>query len=76
MNCQRCDEETPLSIEPALRDAIARVVAEKNQPEQVTRRLIAWLEEINRTELGRDDQMQHLANLRDAIALPEDLNED
>ena len=61
-----------MPLEPELEDAIIKVVAEKNQPDQVARRLIAWLEEMSKAELGRDDQMRHFDNMRSAISLPED----
>lgn len=63
-------------LDPALSAAIDAVVAEHGQPAAVGQRLKAWLTEISRGELGKDDDTQFFASVREAIVLKDQSHAD
>lgn len=63
-----------MPLDRELDDAIKAVVAAKDQPKSVAKRLTAWLEEMSQAELSRDDHSRHFDNLCDSISLPEQLD--
>lgn len=56
-------------LDDALKHAIAEVVAGSDQPESVTRRLLAWLNEMSTAELSNDEHTQFLRNVQEALSL-------
>lgn len=65
-----------MPLEPELERAITEVVEKRDQPTRVAKGLIAWLEEMSNSELGRDDQIRNFDILCDAIVLSEATNAD
>jgi hypothetical protein len=65
-----------VALDRELEEAIGLVVAECGQPPQVAQRLIAWARELSEAELGMEDQLQHLDNVRKALKLPGDSDAD
>jgi hypothetical protein len=58
----------PLDIE--LEEAVKTAVKANGQPENVAKRLIAWLHELSGNEISADDQLKHLETVLGAILEP------
>lgn len=56
-------------LDKALVEALGEVVKATGQPQSVGQRLLAWLTRMSETEVGRDENNQFLANVRDALVL-------
>jgi hypothetical protein len=65
-----------MALDKELEDAVRSVVAETKQPSAVAQRLIAWLKELSESDLGPEDNSRHLDNLRSALDLGGDADED
>jgi len=59
-------------LDKALIEALEEVVREEGQPRAVAQRLAAWLSRLSEAELGRDDNTQLLANVREALVVEGD----
>ena len=56
-------------LDESLTEAIAEVVAEAGHPPSVAQRLVAWLNEMSKAELGKDANTQFLNNVCSALKL-------
>ncbi len=56
-----------MPLDEELIKAIKESVQEEGQPEKVADRLIAWLEEMSKTDLSATQQSQYLYTVRQAI---------
>jgi len=64
-----------MPLEPELIEAVRSDVSKRNQPEEVAKRMIAWLEELSQSDVGQEDQARHLDNLRTALVIGESADE-
>jgi len=58
-----------LPLEPELENAVHQVVAENGQPEAVAKRMIAWLEEMSKTDIGKEDQNIFFDDVKEALVV-------
>lgn len=58
-------------LDEALKEAIISVVSDAGQPKAVASRLLAWLEELSKQELGKDEQSRFFEMVRDELVLKE-----
>ncbi len=61
-----------MAIDEEIINKIREVTSDIKQPEAVSRRLIAWLEDESKRDLPYADRVEHLMNLRDAVEIGED----
>jgi hypothetical protein len=56
-----------MPLDKELEEAVRSVVTQAEQPEAVSRTLIAWLKSLSESELSQQDQVNHLESVRDAL---------
>lgn len=61
-----------MPLDKELEDAVRSVVRQAQQPEAVSRTLIAWMKSLSESELSHQDQVNHLESVRDALNVEEE----
>jgi hypothetical protein len=65
-----------MPLDKELEDAIRSAVSGANQPASVAQRLVAWIKDLSESDLGPEDQVRHLDNVRTALNTKEAAHED
>jgi hypothetical protein len=60
-----------LPLEPELEKAVLQVVSDKGQPATVAKRLIAWLEEMSKSDISKEDHSSFFSQVTDALEIEE-----
>ena len=60
-----------MAINDELRKAVEKAVRDSNQPASLSQRITAWLTDMGKRDLTKQEQSRHLINVRSAIDLPD-----
>ncbi len=56
-----------MPLDKELEEAVRSVVGHANQPEAVSRTLVAWLKSLSESAISHQDEVNHLEAVRDAL---------
>ena len=56
-----------MPLDPELEKAVREVTKKLGQPEQVSKRLLAWLKDASEKALSKDDDADHLKDVFSAL---------
>lgn len=65
-----------LAINEELRKAVEKAVRDTGQSASLSQRMIAWLNDMGQRELLKQEQSRHLVNVRSAVELNLDTNDE
>jgi hypothetical protein len=58
-----------MPLDKELEEAVRSVVTQAQQPEAVSRTMIAWLKSLSESDISHQDQVNHLESVRDALLI-------